>query len=83
LLKEVNRLVTENTLSYWVPSAIAGEYTTENMAIGDTLFGNYESLIAHVPQLMASTQKSIDDSLHPMIAAAKWHGYFEFLYLEH
>jgi Fic family protein len=80
LLKEVNRLVIEHTLSYRAPSAVAGEYTTEDMAAGDTVFGNHEELIARVPKLMLSTQKAIDDGQHPLIVAAKWHGYYEYLH---
>ena len=80
LLKEVNRLVTEHTLSYRVPGAVAGEYTTDDMAAGDTVFGDHEKLIARVPQLMASTQRALDDGLHPMTVAAKWHGYYEYLH---
>ena len=62
LLKEVNRLVIEHTLSYRAPDAVAGE------------------LIARVPKLMESTQKAIDDGQHPLIVAAKWHGYYEYLH---
>ena len=80
LLKEVNRLVTEHTLSYRVPGCIAGEYTTEDMAAGDTVFGDHEELIARVPKLMTSTQCAIDDGQHPMIVAAKFHGYYEYLH---
>lgn len=80
LLKEVNRLVTEHTLSYRVPGAVAGEYTTDDMAVGDTVFGDHEKLIARVPQLMASTQRALDDGFHPMTVAAKWHGYYEYLH---
>lgn len=80
LLKEVNRLVTEHTLSYRASGAIAGEYTTEDMTAGDTVFGNHETLIARVPDLMASTQHAMADGLHPMIVAAKWHGYYEYLH---
>ena len=80
LLKEMNRLVMENTLSYRAPAAIAGEYTTEDMAAGDTIFGEHETLIARVPNLMASTQKALNDGQHPMIVAAKWHGYYEYLH---
>ena len=61
LLKEVNRLVTEHTLAYRTPGAVAGEYTTEDMAAGDTVFGDHETLIARVPQLMSSTQRAIDN----------------------
>ena len=81
LLKEVNRLVTEHTLAYRAPGSIAGEYTTEDMAAGDTVFGDYEKLIARVPSLMMSTEKAIGDGLHPLIVAAKWHGYYEYLHL--
>ena len=56
LLKEVNRLVTEHTLSY------------------------REKLIARVPALMTSTQKALDDGQHPLVVAAKWHGYYEYLH---
>ena len=80
LSKEVNRLVTEHTLSYRAPGAIAGEYTTEDMAAGDTVFGDHEALIARVPNLMASTQKALDEGQHPLVVAAKWHGYYEYLH---
>ena len=80
LLKEVNRLVTEHTLAYRAPGSIAGEYTTEDMAAGDTVFGDHETLIARVPSLMTSTEKAIGDGLHPLIVAAKWHGYYEYLH---
>ena len=42
-IKEVNRLVTEHTISYRASDAIAGEYTTEDMAAGDTVFGDHET----------------------------------------
>jgi Fic family protein len=80
LLKEINRLVTEHTLSYRTPNAIAGEYTTEDMAAGDTVFGDHEALIARVPNLMVSTQKALDEGQHPLVVAAKWHGYYEYLH---
>ena len=80
LLKEINRLVTEHTLSYRAQGAVAGEYTTEDMAAGDTVFGDHETLIAQVLHLMESTQKALDAGLHPMVVAAKWHGYYEYLH---
>ena len=80
LLKEVNRLATEHTLSYRAAGAIPGEYTTEDMAAGDTVFGDHETLIARVPNLMVSTQKALDEGQHPLIIAAKWHGYYEYLH---
>ena len=80
LLKEVNRLVTEHTLSYRASGARAGEYTTEDMAAGDTVFGDHETLIARVPSLMASTERALSEGQHPLVVAAKWHGYFEYLH---
>ena len=80
LLKEVNRLVTEHSLAFRAPEAIAGEYTTVDMVAGDTMFGDHETLIACVPQLMESTQRAISDGQHPMIIAAKFHGYYEYLH---
>lgn len=79
-LKEVNRLVTEHTLAYRVQGAVAGEYTTEDMAAGDTVFGDHKQLITRVPKLMASTEKALADGQHPMVVAAKWHGYYEYLH---
>ena len=37
-------------------------------------------LTAKVPDLMTSTEKALSDGQHPMIVAAKWHGYFEYLH---
>lgn len=80
LLKEVNRLMTEHTLAYRAPGAIAGEYTREDMAAGDTMFGDHETLIARVPSLMTSTERAISEGQHPLVVAAKWHGYYEYLH---
>ncbi len=80
LLKEVNRLTTEHTLAYRVPGAIAGEYTTEDMAAGDTVFGNHTELVARVPSLMASTERALANGQHPMVVAARWHGFYEYLH---
>lgn len=80
LLCETNRLVTENTLAYRVPGAVAGSYTTEDMAAGDTVFGDHETLVARVPDLMASTAEALGRNVHPMIVAARFHGFFEYLH---
>ena len=80
LLKEINRLTTEHTLAYKASGAVAGEYTTEDMAAGDTLFGDHETLIARVPKLMESTQRAIAEGQHPVVVAAKWHGYYEYMH---
>jgi Fic family protein len=80
LLCETNRLVTEHTLAYRAPGAVAGAYTTEDMAAGDTVFGDHEVLVARVPALMASTAEAIGRGVHPMVVAARFHGYFEYLH---
>ena len=80
LLCETNRLVTEHTLAYRAPGAVAGAYTTEDMAAGETVFGDHEALVARVPALMASTAEAIGRGVHPMVVAARFHGYFEYLH---
>ena len=80
LLKETNRLVVEHTLAYRCPGAVAGDYTTEDMAAGDTIFGDHKQLIARVPSLMASTERALSDGQHPLVVAARWHGYYEYLH---
>ena len=80
LLREVNRLVTEHTIAYRAAGATAGEYTTVDMAAGDTVFGDHEQLIARVPDLMLATEQATANGVHPMIVAAKWHGYYEYLH---
>lgn len=81
LLKETNRLLTEHTLSYNAPGAVAGEYTDTDMAAGDTVFGDHEKLVARVPQLLQSTEKAVAAaSAHPLVIASRFHGYFEYLH---
>lgn len=81
LLKEINRLVTLHTLPCKAPAAIPGEFTTVDMAAGDTVFGDHERLIAQVPKLMESTAKAIEEKkVHPMILAARFHGFYEYLH---
>ena len=80
LLRETNRLVTENTLAYRAPGAVPGAYTTMDMAAGDTVFGDHETLIARVPSLMESTSNALAKGIHPIIVAARFHGFFEYLH---
>ena len=81
LMKTLNRLVTLNTLPYRVPDAVPGEFTTVDMAAGDTLFGDHEKLIEQLPRLMESTANAIaEGSIHPMVLAARFHGFFEYLH---
>lgn len=81
LLKEINKRVTLHTISYRSPEAIPGEYTTTDMAAGDTVFGDHEQLIAKFPKLLESTEKAIASAaVHPMILAARFHGFYEYLH---
>ncbi len=80
LLRETNRLVMENTMAYRAPGAVPGEYTHEDMAAGDTVFGDHEILVARVPALMASTADALARGIHPMIVSARFHGFFEYLH---
>lgn len=80
LLKETNRLCTLHTLQYRAPEAVPGEYTNTDMAAGDTVFGNHEELVKRVPALLQSTEKALQQGIHPMIVAARFHGFFEYLH---
>ena len=81
LFKEINKRVTRHTLSYHAPEAIAGEYTTTDMTAGDTVFGDHKELIARVPRLLESTEEAIvAANVHPMILAARFHGFYEYLH---
>ena len=51
------------------------------MCAGDTIFGDHEQLIKQVPRLLQSTQQVLDSGkIHPMIIAAKFHGFYEYLH---
>lgn len=85
LLKETHRLLTEHTLAYRTahdnPPAVPEEYTQTDMLAGDTVFGDHEKLIKQVPKLLESTQKIIETkAMHPMILAARFHGFYEYLH---
>lgn len=80
LAKETNRLVTLHTLAHKVPGAVPGEYTTVDMAAGDTLFGDHRKLIARLPELMKSTDKALSSGTHPLLVAARFHGFFIYLH---
>lgn len=81
LVQTLNRLIMMNTLPYRVPGAIPGEFTTVDMAAGDTLFGEHEKLIAQLPRLMESTVAVMNEGkIHPMVIAARFHGFFEYLH---
>jgi Fic family protein len=81
LMKHINKLVTLHTMAYKAPDATPGEFTTVDMAAGDTVFGEHEKLVAQVPRLMESTNEAIRSrKAHPMILAARFHGFYEYLH---
>lgn len=81
LLKETHRILTEHTLTYRHPDVKPGEYTETDMCAGDTIFGEHEQLIARIPQLLASTQRALDEGkVHPVVLAARFHGFYEYLH---
>ena len=80
LLHETNRLVTQHTLTYRVPDAVPGEYTTCDMVAVETVFGDHEVLISRVPQLLEATEGALQQGKHPMEVAARFHGFFEYLH---
>lgn len=80
-MKTINRLVTLRTLTYKQADAVPGEFTTVDMAAGDTVFGEHQGLVAQVPRLMSSTAEMMKrGELHPMILSARFHGFFEYLH---
>ena len=77
MMQNTQHPLDENFLT----EAIPGEYTTTDMAAGDTVFGDHEELIARVPKLLESTEKAIvSAAVHPMILAARFHGFYEYLH---
>ena len=81
LLKETHRILMAHTLSYRYPDAKAGEYTDTDMCAGDTIFGEHEQLISRVPQLLSSTQRTMEEGkIHPIILSARFHGFYEYLH---
>ena len=51
------------------------------MCAGDTIFGDHKELIKRVPSLLESTQKAMESGdIHPIIIAAKFHGFYEYLH---
>lgn len=79
-VKEVNRRMTHHTLAYRCPGTVPGEYTDTDMAAGDTVFGDHGELVAQVPRLLRSTEEALAKDIHPVILAARFHGFFEYLH---
>ena len=51
-----------------------------NRLVTEHTLAYHETLIARVPSLMESTQRAINEGQHPMVIAAKFHGYYEYLH---
>lgn len=79
-LLRLHKILTEHTIEYRHPGAKPGEYTTMDMAAGDTLFGDHEELIAKVPLLLEKTEETLQGELPRMFIAATFHGYFIYLH---
>lgn len=79
-LLHLHYILTEHTIGYKHPGALPGQYTTMDMAAGDTLFGDHTELIARVPQLLQNTEKTLSGQIPPMFIAATFHGYFIYLH---
>lgn len=79
-LLRLHKMLTEHTIAYRHSGAKPGEYTTMDMAAGDTLFGDHEELIRKVPLLLEKTEKALADNLPCMFVAATFHGYFIYLH---
>lgn len=82
ILREIHRRCTRNTLAYRTHGeGVPGEYTTTDMAAGETIFGDHEVLIAQVPRLLEATQAAIErGDTHPLQIAARFHCFFEHLH---
>lgn len=82
ILKQMHLLCTRNTHKYRTHGeGVPGEYTTTDMAAGDTIFGDHEVLVARVPSLLEATQAAIEKgSTHPVCLAARFHCFFEYLH---
>lgn len=80
-IKKIHFILTEHTIEYRSHFGKPGEYTTMDMAAGDTMFGNHKENIALLPKLLEQTQKVIDEQkIHPMIIAAQFHQFFIYLH---
>lgn len=77
---KVHTVLTKQTIKFTKGSE-PGTYTDTQMGAGDTVFGDYKSSIAKIPELMELTQKAIDENkLHPVSISARFHQYFIYLH---
>lgn len=80
-IKHVHFLLTEHTINYRYPDTKPGEYTNTDMGAGDTIFGDHETLIKRLPDLLEKTNKTINEGrLTPIFISAIFHGYFIYLH---
>ncbi|NML72021.1 Fic family protein [Chryseobacterium sp. RP-3-3] len=79
-IKELHSVLTSSTLKF-TKNSEPGEYTTTDMAAGDTLFGDHKQNIELIPKLLEQTQLTMDrGELHPMLISAKFHYHFIYLH---
>ncbi|WP_288883412.1 Fic family protein [Pedobacter panaciterrae] len=80
LIKQVQRILTENTLKF-AKGLEPGEYTNTQMAAGDTVFGDFRVSIARMPSLISSTELAMEKAeLHPLDISARFHQFFIYLH---
>ncbi|MBQ2176069.1 MAG: Fic family protein [Alphaproteobacteria bacterium] len=80
-IKHLHFLLTEHTITYRHPDTMPGEYTNTDMGAGDTIFGDHTVLIKRVPDLLKSTNNTLEKgSVPPMFISAIFHGYFIYLH---
>ena len=60
-IKKIHFILTEHTIEYRSKFGKPGEYTTMDMAAGDTMFGDHEENIKVFPKLLEQTQKIMDE----------------------
>lgn len=80
LLKKIHFYLTEHTMEY-SNGTQPSEYTTSDMAVGETLFGDHERNIANIPKLLEQTNIALENSTnHPVSISAMFHKHFIYLH---
>ena len=80
LLKEINKRVTCHTLSYRSPEAIRVN-TPPRTWLQAIRYLAIAKNSSRVPKLLESTRKAIvSAAAHPMVLAARFHGFYEYLH---
>ncbi len=79
-VKKLHSILAKNTIEYRTGTK-AGIYTTMDMIAGDTMFGDHEKNIKAMPNLLKSTQDTIDSKkIHPIVVSAMFHKFFIYLH---